>query len=281
MKKFSRKQKLIVGGAVCLLLIFSAVFCLLISAAQYKTFRTMQDIIAAHEKVDLTGLRDLQASGGSALYFPDLQRKLDHVEKNITVVDGREIDEGYVKGRPIYYFGYEKSKPKLRHRVRRLVLTGSLKERPDLIMSEEQMAQQYGYKYQKLAIYSLSDTPDEAVDEFVAFIDQLPADMWLHFHCQHGRGRTSMMLAMLDIMRNAPQVSLEDIMRRQHLLGSVDLSDVRVWKKSTYTVEQLSARRDFIGKFYEFICQRKAGGIQRWSEWRRRPLPAAVTECSH
>ena len=80
-----------------------------------------------------------------------------------------------------------------------------------------------------------------------------------------------MLLAMLDVMRNAPTVSLNDIVKRQHLLGSVDLLNTTVWKKgATYTKRQLENRKKFIEKFYVFICQRKAGGIQLWSEWNRQ-----------
>jgi hypothetical protein len=79
-----------------------------------------------------------------------------------------------------------------------------------------------------------------------------------------------MMLVMLDIMKNAPTVSLHDIVKRQHLLGSEDLLNTTVWARGTYTKKQLEQRRDFITQFYEFVCQRKAGGSQLWSEWKNR-----------
>ena len=46
-------------------------------------------------------------------------------------------------------------------------------------------------------------------------------------------------------------VSLEDIVQRQHLLGSEDLLDTTVWRNGTYTQEQLEKRKRFIEKFYE------------------------------
>jgi len=78
------------------------------------------------------------------------------------------------------------------------------------------------------------------------------------------------MLAMYDIMRNAPLVALKDIIKRQHLLGSVDLFDTIAWRKSrgTYSSDGLKRRKKFIEDFYTFVSQRKAGGIQRWSDWR-------------
>ncbi len=77
------------------------------------------------------------------------------------------------------------------------------------------------------------------------------------------------MLVMYDIFKNAPQVSLNDIVKRQHLLGSENLLNTVVWRKGSYTKEQLQDRAAFITDFYAFICQRKAGGIQQWSKWQK------------
>lgn len=38
------------------------------------------------------------------------------------------------------------------------------------------------------------------------------------FHCEAGEGRTTAYMAMYDMMKN-PDVSLKDILYRQHLLG--------------------------------------------------------------
>ena len=76
-----------------------------------------------------------------------------------------------------------------------------------------------------------------------------------------------MMLVMWDIMKNAPQVSLKDIIKRQYLLGSVDLFDTSAWTKSTYSTKKLEERKTFIEKFYTFISQKKAGGLQSWTAW--------------
>jgi hypothetical protein len=77
------------------------------------------------------------------------------------------------------------------------------------------------------------------------------------------------MLVMLDTMKNAPHVSVKDIVTRQHLLGSEDLFNTEVWENGTYTKEQLENRKEFVEKFYQFICQRKAGGQQTWSDWHQ------------
>ena len=73
---------------------------------------------------------------------------------------------------------------------------------------------------------------------------------------------------MFDIMKNAPQVALEDIIKRQHLLGSEDLFDTFPWARGSYSLEMLTKRKKFIEDFYAFICQRKAGGQKTWAAWK-------------
>ena len=87
-----------------------------------------------------------------------------------------------------------------------------------------------------------------------------------------------MLLVMLDIMKNAPIVPFEDIIKRQHLLGSEDLLNIAAWKKGSYTKQQLEERAAFIKAFYAFVSQRKAGGIQRWTDWLHTTIPQSSTE---
>jgi len=239
-----------------------------------KIYRTMQDKIKSQEYVDLTGLREIQASGGYLPRLPTLARKLSHIKGHKFIVNAESNLTPYVKGLPITLLGYNKEILPLKYYVRRLVLTGTADVRPDLIASGYEEAKKYGFIYKNLVIGSRFMVPDEAIDAIVTFVDDLPQDAWVHFHCLHGKGRTSMLLVMYDIMKNAPQVALRDIIKRQHLLGSVDLADTSVWVKGGYTKEQLENRKKFIENFYEFICQRKAGGISRWSDWHSQKMLA-------
>lgn len=126
--------------------------------------------------------------------------------------------------------GYNRSDPDLRYPLRRLLFTGTTQAKRELVIPEKDVAQQFDFGYINIEIDSKIVTPDKAVDQFVAFIDTLSENKWLHFHCRHGKGRTSMMLIMYDMMKNAPKVALDDIVKRQHLLGSENLFDTTVWK---------------------------------------------------
>lgn len=272
MKKFFNKRNFLWGGVILFLALFSIVAYLL-STDDYvdSKFRTMQDPIASTESVDLTGLRELPISGGPILDFPTLKKKLSFVKKTIIIVDGMREHHGYIRDMPITFLGYHRQKMDLRYLVRRLFFTGTIYEQPELIVQERELAPKYGFGYANIKIDSKLITPDAAVDEFVSYFDKIPENVWFHFHCRHGKGRTSIALVMLDIMQNAPKVALEDIVRRQYLLGSVNLSDVAAWRKnSTYPSKALARRKKFVQDFYNFICQRKANGIQTWSEWRRQ-----------
>jgi hypothetical protein len=270
MRKTLSKRTLLVGGGIILLAVFVTVIYLL-STDRYTDakIRTMQDPIVSSEKVDLTGLREIQASGGPIINFSNLKKSLHHIKKTIIIIDTMRHDHGYINNMPITFLGYHRRKLDLRYFIRRLIFTGTLQVRHQDIISEVAMAKKYGFDYKNIKIKSANSTSMTSIDKFVAYFDNIPENVWVHFHCRHGKGRTSLALAMLDIMHNAPIVTLPDIIKRQHLLGSVDLFDTVVWKtKGTYSSKALKQRKKFIEDFYDFICQRKAGGIQRWTDWR-------------
>jgi len=268
-----------IGGGVAFLIV---VFVFVFFDAFYggNNFRMMQDRIVSSEQVDLAGLREIQASGGNAPRFGDLQRRLRHVKKNMIIIDVKCEPHGYINGIPTTFLGYGVPQPGWRHFPRRFFLTGTIRERPELVIQEQEEAKKYGFEYRTINIGSKFTAVDEHIDHAVNIFDSLSDEDWVHIHCTNGRGRTSMVLAMLDIMRNAPFVALDDIIKRQRLLGSVDLYNTTVWGKgSTYTKKQLENRKKFIEQFYDFIVQRKAGGIQQWGEWKQSlknlPVPAA------
>lgn len=268
-KILNKKNIFIFCGMVMACALLAVAYLISTDTYTDSKFRTMRDPIASAEGVDLTGLRELSASGGPILDFRVLKNKLSFVTHPIIIVDSMKEHHGYINDTPITFFGYHRRSPDLRYLLRRLVFTGTTGVRSDLIRQESDLAKQYGFGYANIRIDSKLVTPDATVDEFVEYFDKAPKDAWFHFHCRHGKGRTSIALVMFDIMKNAPNVPLEHIVRRQHLLGSVNLSDTEIWrKKSTYPSKALKRRKKFIHDFYAFISQRKAGGIQRWSEWK-------------
>jgi len=268
MKKFLRPKNLFLLAGFSALIGF--MLFLFFEAFVSGNFRTTQDKIWSTQQVNMTGLRELKASGGTSVRFYDLKRKLSHIKDDIIIVDGISEFHGYVHGIPTTFFAYQNPHPHWKYYIRRLVFTGTTGVRPELVAPESEVAKQNGFSYAHLKVGSKFMSSDETIDAIMQLFDSLPQNTWAHFHCHYGKGRTSIMLAMYDIFKNAPNVSLSDIIKRQHLLGSEDLLNTVLWKKGSYTKEQLEERKAFITKFYDFICQRKAGGVQIWSDWRRQ-----------
>lgn len=270
MKKFFRIKNILIilGGAAFI----GFLFFLFADAVFNRNFRTTQDRISSTEQVDLRGLREINASGGAAVHFFDLKRRLSHIKQNILLVDGMTEFHGYLYGIPTTFFAYQADKNKYnwKYTIRRLLFTGTKKVCSEQVIPEGEAAVKNGFSYVNLNVGSRFIPSHGKIDEIVNLFETLPENTWVHFHCHHGKGRTSMMLIMFDIMRNAPTVSLKDIVKRHHILGSEDLLDTTVWARGTYTKEQLEQRRDFITQFYNFICERKTGGPQLWSEWNKK-----------
>lgn len=116
--------------------------------------------------------------------------------------------------------------------------------------------------YIRIPVTDKEKPSDDMVDYFVQFVQSLPQNTWVHFHCEEGLGRTTTFMAMYDIMKNAKKVNLEDIMNRQVLIGGQDLLDNKI-NTSTNAKE----RAEFIKKFYEYSLQNNNNFKITWSQW--------------
>lgn len=110
---------------------------------------------------------------------------------------------------------------------------------------EEALAYKYGLSYFHIEVVDHGIPDQEAVNKFIGFVHELPPNTWLHFHCAAGRGRTTMFLAMYDMMHNADHVSFRDILMRQYLLGGINLMKTRD--------EAAGMRLQFLRQFYEVM----------------------------
>jgi hypothetical protein len=261
-------------------------------------FRTSKDPIkeAPGATPSRGGLDTLNASGSASFSEESLQKMLKKIPaKKITVVDLRQESHGFLNGLAIEWWESRNAanrgksldqiikdetdrlaalKQDNKATIERLEIddqkkTFDKKEPIKLpvqsVKSEQEVCKAYDLGYVRIPVIDRERPDDAQVDRFVAFVRELPDGQWLHFHCKAGHGRTTMFLAMYDMMRHAKKVSLDDIIKRQFLIGGIDLAadpDKDSWRYAL-AVE----RRKFLGKFYQYCKENNDGFKQSWTQW--------------
>lgn len=87
------------------------------------------------------------------------------------------------------------------------------------VTTERDLVEREGFVYVRLPIQDHTWPTPEEIDTFILLIRNLdPDQVWLHFHCQAGKGRTGIMMMIYDMMRN-PDIEMENIAIRQTMLG--------------------------------------------------------------
>ena len=73
-------------------------------------------------------------------------------------------------------------------------------------------------------------------------------------------------MVLYDVLRNAKRVSLEDIVRRQKLLG-YDYDVLRPAAPGSWKTPYTEDRIAFVRAFYNYARANSNGRPQLWSEW--------------
>jgi hypothetical protein len=245
-------------GLLIFVLLGAAAYGLLHKEFWLDRFRSSEtfDIDSQHA-VNTNHLKELRISGSSRLIFSDLKKHLSTVQGPVYIIDLTGGGEQYYYGYTAGFFKATKGKPNIIHLLRRLLLTGSMKIDVSALQKEEEIVQRHGYHYKSFLIVRRSPPSEQTMHDIVEFIEALPKEAWLHVHCFAGKGRTTMFMIMVDIIKNHATVPLEDIVKRQYLLGGIDLFDTTVWKNGSYTKEELEARKNFIIRFHQYVKNRQ------------------------
>ena len=134
----------------------------------------------------------------------------------------------------------------------------------DTVMTERELVESEGFGYLRLPCQDHSWPYEEAVDTFIGFVQSLDTDaVWLHFHCQAGKSRTGIFMAIYDMMIN-PDVPFEDIMLRHAMTGSSYFPYVNE-DSDIANVYALRAKR--IRQVYDYIQEMDGEYTTPWSEW--------------
>ena len=135
----------------------------------------------------------------------------------------------------------------------------------DNVQNERHAAESTGFKYIRFAAADMVFPDPAVVDDFIKFYLSLPQKHWLHFHCHAGHGRTTTFLVFYDIL-TYPDLSLEEIVQRQHSLGGSDL--LAVGGGHDWYSEKNRERAEKLRQFYRYVKEERASNFTiSWNDW--------------
>jgi protein-tyrosine phosphatase len=250
------------------------------SPNKYQLPRNFRVIQKQGENIPLTGIEKLHLMGSGQFSEANLRYILAHYPKPDYIFDLRQESHGFVNGIAVSWFGNynwanldksEKENQQMEnqllaqikgkkeitiHEVTRknkgiIEETSPITVNVQSVYNEQQLVEQNHIKYVRIRVSDHRAPSHEAVLNFVNIMRTIPGDARLYFHCKAGRGRTTTFMAMVDIMRNAKEVSFADIVARQHLMGGINLTKKQT-KKVAVIVKEAQIRLEFLEKFYAY-----------------------------
>lgn len=269
-----------------------------LAAVLPRNFRTTDDRLKANrgQKIPTNvGLSSLCASGSGEFTTDGLKLLLERTRGPVTVFDLRQETHIFVNGLPISWFAtndwanvgrtHNEIEADEAARVKALkpgseivVHPGAVIKKPGAIptvpenvtvehaSTERHLVEADHAAYVRLTVTDHARPLDEEADRFILAVRTLPENGWAHFHCEAGRGRTTTFMVLYDMLRNATRVSLEDIARRQQLIG-YDYDVLRPADPGSWKAPYTDDRTAFVRAFYDYARANPGGSPQLWSEW--------------
>ncbi|MGL6184593.1 MAG: fused DSP-PTPase phosphatase/NAD kinase-like protein [Clostridium chrysemydis] len=232
-----------------------------------KNFRKCADseISKINSNLNLTNFDDLKISGSAQFTEQSLDLVLNAIGKTYKIIDVdlREESHGFINGLAVSFKNSLKnanaglslkeitnkenellSSIKLNEPLSLSSSSSSIKEIiPISVENEETLCKKRLVDYFRLPVTDGNLPSPEMVSSFVNFVNSLPENAWLHFHCKAGATRTTTFMIMYDIMKNCDFVSLNDIIDRQIFIANLPKAD---------TVDFKTGRLlDFFTEFYK------------------------------
>ena len=262
-----------------------------------RNFRKTDDPLKASksETPATTGLSDLRASGSGEFTPEGLKLLLARTRDPVTVFDLRQETLIFVNNLPVSWYASRdwvnvgRSQSAIEadevSRVQSLKPGSQIEIRPGEAVkkssassstpqrvavgrasTERDIVGAAGASYVRLTVTDHARPLDDEVDRFILAVRALPENAWAHFHCEAGRGRTTTFMVLYDMLRNASRVSLEDIVRRQKILG-YDYDVLQPAPAGNWKARYTADRAAFVRAFYDYARANPDGRLQLWSEW--------------
>lgn len=263
-----------------------------------RNFRTTNDSFKQPSETlpSTVGLVQLHESGSAQFSKLEFDAMLPTLKKLATgpiyVVDLRQESHGLINGIGVSWFGDHNwanvgktlsqveadEKTRIKDTIGKTITISTLNEKKKAATSQEitvesaltesEFVTSNGVKYFRISATDHRWPSAENIDRFIAFYNTMPKDAWLHFHCQAGEGRTTAYMIMYDMMRNSKNVSLDDIIQRQILIGGQNILKTKATKeKDAWKNELYEEKVIFIKKFYQYTKETPGNFSITWSQW--------------
>lgn len=138
------------------------------------------------------------------------------------------------------------------------------------VMTESELVESEGFRYVRIPITDHRWPKPEVLDSFIDFVKSIDTEnVWMHFHCEAGKGRTGMMMTLYDIMKN-PDVPMEDIAVRNTLLGGSYVLYIEEGEEAEtdYKAPYHAEKAKMLPYFYEYVQENHKNNYEvSWSEW--------------
>ncbi|MDK0617415.1 phytase [Clostridium perfringens] len=246
-----------------------------------NNFRTTSDLerLKNLSNINTKGLDTLNISGSQQFSPNNLSLLVTSIKTNlpITVVDLRQESHGFINEYPVSWKGTKNAanlgltREEVIDTERNLLNSITLGTPiqffnnpkltviPEKVLSENQLIKANSMDYIRISVTDGKLPTYEMVDFFVQYINSMPKDSWLHFHCKEGIGRTTTFMIMYDIMKNYNNATLDEIIYRQLVLFGLT--------EKNFNSFLSKERLDFFTKFYQYVQEQNNDFKTNWSQW--------------
>lgn len=134
------------------------------------------------------------------------------------------------------------------------------------VLTEKDLVMLAGVEYLRLPISDDSAPSWHIIDRLVNYFRSHP-DNWLHVHCNEGHGRTTTVLAMIDMLYNAKNVDFNSIILRQKLIGVGGADLFNFDSSGSRAHDEFVYRLELLNNFYRYCKENKDNFVTPFSVW--------------